>query len=130
MQEHIAEGESSPYTKHLLQCKERANAYGLTKDKIQKNVRKAAIGTVLTMIPRCQDTTFAMSIPGSGPRTPWFRPKPWVSDSGISKVFAEFRCMNAGLGNRYPALDGKRHKLCPLCKEQGIKALNNEVIIL
>ena len=127
MQEQITQGEASPYTRYLIQWKERINAYGLSKDQIAKNVKKAAIHHVLAMVPRFQETTFAMSLPGSCSRLPWFKSKAWVSDSGISKIFAEFRCMNAGLGNRCPAIDGKRYKLCPLCKKQGITALNNEV---
>ena len=57
----------------------------------------------------------------------WFSPKPWVNDHGSSKIIAQFRACNIGLGNRGPAADGNFYKLCPLCDKTGLKALNNEV---
>ena len=127
MDEHINLGDESSYSRYLLQWKEKADCYGLNKENIRKALKKAAMKDVLSMIPRCKTTLFAMSTPGSSPRNPWFNLKPWVSDSGISKIFAEFRCCNAGLGNRGPANNGRRYKLCPLCLKNGRLALNNEV---
>ena len=57
----------------------------------------------------------------------WFKPKPWVSDSGVSRIISAFRICNSGLGNRGPAKNGQFYKLCPLCSNVGITALNNEV---
>ena len=82
---------------------------------------------VISMVHRQKKTTFALSMPGSSTACPWFSLKPWVSDSGVSKIFAEFRTCNSGLGNRGPAKNGIRYKLCPLCYKQGVMALNNEV---
>ena len=127
LEENISLGDSSPYIRNLLHWKERTNIYGLNRDMITKYVRKAAMEDVLIMANRFQTTTFAMSIPGSSSMTPWFKPKKWVSDCGISKIFAQFRCSNAGFGNRASASDGKRYKLCPLCLKDGSQALNNEV---
>ena len=127
MQEHISMGETSPYMRYLLQWKEKVNTFGLNRDQIRKAVKKAAMDDVIAMLPKYRLSTFAMSLPGSSSRNPWFRPKSWVSDTGVSKIFAEFRCMNTGLGNRGPARDGNRYKLCPLCLKNGKKFLNNEV---
>ena len=127
LEENVNLGDSSPYTRNLLHWKERTNIYGQNKEMIRKYVRKAAMDDVLKMACKFKTTTFAMSIPGASYSNPWFKPKPWVSDSGISKIFAQFRSCNAGFGNRAPAGDGRKYKLCPLCIIQGAQALNNEV---
>ena len=92
---------------------------------IRKGVKKAAILSISKMQQHTALSTFAMK-PYSKIEQ-WFTPKSWVSDSCISKVFAEFRSSNIGIGNRKPAGDGNFYKLCPLCKKQGIVAPNNEV---
>ena len=71
-----------------------------------------------------------MSTGSSCTKLSWFRPKPWVSDSGISRIISSFRICNSGLGNRGPAKNGMFYKLCPLCSKIGIMALNNEVTLL
>ena len=126
-EDSIADGEANPYTKYLLHWKEKTNVFGLNKEQIRKHVRRAAMLDVLSMANQYKTTTFAMSIPGSSVHNNWFKLKKWVSDSGISKIFAQFRSCNSGFGNRAPANDGNRYKLCPLCLTQGIRALNNEV---
>ena len=84
-------------------------------------------GPFVQILYLTSSSTFAMSYPGSSPGNQWFRPKRWVTDSGLSKIFSDFRGCNAGLGNRAPAKNGRYYKLCPLCEKNGQKALNNEV---
>ena len=53
--------------------------------------------------------------------------KPWVNDSHQSAVYARFRSMNCGLGNRYPTVAGFYSKDCPFCQRNGVIAKNNEI---
>ena len=129
MNECIMMGDEIPYTRHLMNWKTMAGAFGISGKKIKDTVRKAAIKDVVRLFNKTKVTTFAMSLPGSK-LNPWFRPKSWVSDNGLSKTYSEFRSCNAGLGNRGPALDGNHYKLCPLCLRTYQKALNNEVIVV
>ena len=48
----------------------------------------------------------------------------------ISKSYAEFVTMNAGLGNRGPVKGFKQHKWCQLCAKQNVKEKLNEHHIL
>ena len=57
---------------------------------------------------------------------PWII-QSWLSDTATSKVIAQFRACNLRLGNRGPARNGQFYKLCPLCAQTGVAALNNEV---
>ena len=95
---------------------------------IKKNIQTAAINSALQLQHQTVKTTFAMNAYSLG--NAWFHPKPWVSDSGLSKIFAEFRVCNTGLGNRGPTRDGRFFKLCPLCQRDNIVVLNNEVHML
>ena len=129
MNECISMGEKNPYTKHLMSYKDKTGVFGMmTADKIKQRVKFAARKDTLNLLNKKKITTFAMSLPVT--LKTWFRPKTWVSDSGISKIFAEFRGCNSGLGNRGPSPDGKKYKLCPLCIQTGQVALNNEVIFI
>ena len=56
--------------------------------------------------------------------------KPWVTDSKRSSIYASFRSMNCGLGNRYPTLSGFYSKICPFCEKSGIVMPNNEIHLL
>ena len=95
---------------------------------IRKSVKKASINAILRQRMIAGTTCFAMNPPHGFSRTQqWFKHKPWVSDTLTSKILAQFRLCNAGLGNRAPAADGNFYKLRPLCKRKGIFALNNEV---
>ena len=69
-----------------------------------------------------------MNGPGFSIKDDRWRPKSWVNDSCFTRIFAEFRSCNSGLGNRGPTKDGRFFKLCPLCTSAGKTALNNEVI--
>ena len=56
--------------------------------------------------------------------------KSWVTDSKRSSIYASFRSMNCGLGNRYPTLSGFHSKSCPFCLRNGIDSPNNEIHLL
>ena len=129
MTELLQQGSKYPYIQYLLKWKVKTECFGLHSKQIKASVRSSAISSVISQQLLTSSSTFAMSYPGSSSPNQWFRPKRWVSDSGLSKVFAEFRSCNAGLGNRAPAKNGQYYKLCPLCEMNGQKALNNEVII-
>ena len=123
--ENINMGSRSSYTTYLNKWKDIGNGYGVDLRLIKKNVRSAAINGALRLQHDTLKTTFAMNAQPLGKA--WFHPKAWVSDSGLSKTFAEFRVCNASLGNRGPTRDGRYFKLCPLCERDNIIALNNEV---
>ena len=121
-------GASSPYTRYLLKWKEATNHPCLLSVKnIKKAVNRAAIAGVLHDQKEHSTSTFSMSPPEPSSKGAWFKPKGWVSDSCRTKILSMFRACNANLGNRGPTKDGQFHKLCPLCAEQGVQALNNEV---
>ena len=128
MRENLAQGIRNPYTRYLLSLKAECTIVSLgTPTHIKNSVFKAAIGSVLQQRKKTYLTTFAMNGPDSFSKNRWFKPKTWVNDSGASKLFAEFRACNVGLGNRRPAADGQYYKLCPLCNKNGVRVLNNEV---
>ena len=130
MNENIAAGTHSPYTCYLLKWKKSTNCFNLDSKQIKAAVRRTSIIDILDQQRATSTTSFAMLSPATGPyrsRNPWFKPKNWISDSGFSRIFSSFRVCNSGLGNRGPARDGKFYKLCPLCAESGLVALNNEV---
>ena len=133
MRENLSQGNRNPYTRYILGLKAECNIVSLsTPVHIKNSVFNAAIGSVLQQQKKTYLTTFAMNGPGpeSFSTNRWFKPKTWVNDSGASKILAEFRACNAGLGNRRPAADGQYYKLCPLCNKNGLRVLNNEVIFL
>ena len=128
MRENLALGRQNPYTKYLMRLKIDSNIVSLSTSKmIKKSVQKAAVDNVLQLQKETYLTTFAMNGPGASSNQKWFKPKTWVNDSGASKLLAQFRACNAGLGNRGPAADGQYYKLCALCDKRGEKVLNNEV---
>ena len=128
MRENLALGRQNPYTKYLMRLKIDSNIVSLSTSKmIKKSVQKAAVDNVLQLQKETYLTTFAMNGPGASSNQKWFKPKTWVNDSGASKLLAQFRACNAGLGNRGPAADGQYCKLCALCDKRGEKVLNNEV---
>ena len=124
---HIQLGWESPYVKYLNKWKDMTNSYGVTAQQIRKNVKHHAIKHVYDAQRAASTTAFPLSCPGTTPVNRWFRPKPWVSDSCFTKIFAEFRTCNSGLGNRGPTKDGRFFKLCPLCSVHDDPQLNNEV---
>ena len=126
MTENLQLGSTSSYTRYLLKWKAATNSFALPPKEVRAAVHKAAIIDVLDQQRLVSTTTFAMNEPHSKANH-WFKPKPWVNDSGLSKIFSQFRALNSGLGNRGPAKDGNKYKLCPLCSKLGIRALNNEV---
>ena len=126
---NMVPGKLSPYMRYLQRWKAAVNTSLLSAKLIKKSVNRAAIVDVLDQQRKCSVTTFAASPPDIL-KPAWFKPKPWVSDSYSTKVLAMFRSCNASLGNRGPTKDGRFFKLCPLCEEQGVTALNNEVRIL
>ena len=131
MTENLAAGNKSPYTRSLLKIKAASNCLHFNPDQIRKSVRASAITNVLDQIRATSTTAFPLMSTGSScTKLSWFRPKPWVSDSGISRIISSFRICNSGLGNRGPAKNGMFYKLCPLCSKIGIMALNNEVTLL
>ena len=128
MTENIRNGSTNWYTRYLSKWKNKTGTFDCGLSQIEKNVKHAAILDVLHRQRReAKTSTFAMNSPSLGRRDSWFKPKNWLNDSGMSKIYAEFRSSNAGLGNRGPARNGQHYKLCPLCAKHGLKALNNEV---
>ena len=124
---NIASGHKSPYLRYLDRWKAATRTSLLSAKLIKKSVQRAAIVDVTYQLKKTSTTTFAMSPPGSGSMSTWFRPKPWVSDSCRTKILSIFRACNASLGNRGPTKDGRFFKLCPLCESHSVTALNNEV---
>ena len=129
MNENISLGSASPYTKYLLKWKAATDTFNAPPKLIKSAVKRAAIIDVLDQQRSTSITTFAMNGPGNSSTNAWFKPKGWVSDSGFSKIIAQFRSCNSGLGNRGPTKDGQFFKLCPLCAKDEVTALNNEVIL-
>ena len=125
MNENLLMGNKSFYTRNLIKWKRATESFNLSPHRIQASVQAAAVSDILSQQKISSTTTFAMNSPGTDKA--WFKPKPWVSDTGSSKIFAQFRSCNSGLGNRGPAKNGKFYKLCPLCEPIGHTALNNEV---
>ena len=119
---HLSIQDKSPYYKYLRSWKSDTSAFGVDEFRLRAAVRKSAIIKTLNEQRRTSVTTFAMNPPTLHAR--WFQPKSWVSDSPYSKVIAEFRSCNLGLGNRGPTKDGRFIKICLLCQPP---ALNNEV---
>ena len=124
---HLSIGSKSRYLKYLNMWREKTNSFGVPIKQIRKNVNHSAIKNVYENQRATCVTSFALSCPGKASHTRWFYPKPWVSDSCFTKIFAEFRACNAGLGNRGPTKDGRFFKICPLCSEFDGPHLNNEV---
>lgn len=130
MRENLSQGVKNPYTRSLSNLKADCGIPDLACPRqIKDSVQKAAIRSVVLRQKSTYVTTFAMSCPGYSAIQRWFKPKAWVNDSGASKILAQFRACNSGLGNRGPAANGQFYKLCPLCDRTGVKALNNEVIV-
>lgn len=126
MTENLSMGSLSPYTRYLTKWKMETNCYSLLPKHIRSSVRKSSIVNILDQQRAVSTTTFSLS-GFSCSNSSWFKPKRWVSDSGLSQIFASFRSCNSGLGNRGPAKNGNFYKLCQLCAENGVVALNNEV---
>ena len=126
MDESINEGISNPYIKYLLQWRMRTNCHSCDPKVIKRAVRVSSRKFILQEKKRTSTTSFALNTVDDSKPT-WFKPKPWVNDSGCSKILSLFRACNSGLGNRGPAKNGEFYKLCPLCQKVGIIALNNEV---
>lgn len=128
MTENLTLGNKSPYFRYLMKWKKENDVFDLPPKGIKKNIRKTAITYVTSQQKITGVTTFSMNFPGSSKASQWFRPRPWVSDSGISQILSLYRSCNLGLGNRGPCMNGMQYKLCPLCSKNGVKALNNEVV--
>ena len=128
MDDHISYGVRSAYTRYLLKWKTATNSFGLDPKQIKVSVDHSAIVQIIKDQKSSCVSTFAMNGPGFSPSGGVrFKPKPWVNDSCSSKVISEFRACNSGLGNRGPTKNGLFFKLCPLCAEVDIRAINNEV---
>ena len=130
MTDNVLLGPKSTYTRYLMKWNQATNFPSSEPKLIKKSIKKLAMSHVLSQQRIFSTSTFAMNPPGSSASNQWFTPKPWVSDSGFSQIFSQFRSCNAGLGNRGPAKNGQIYKLCPLCAKNGQKALNNEVKIM
>ena len=128
--EQVQLGPNSSYTKYLLKIKSDNNCFDTTDEQIRQLVSHNAYKIVQQQQKQVFKTTFAMRLPLHSQKKTLFKLKPWVSDSGISKVFARFRCLNVGLGNRGPASDNNFYKQCPLCERTGMVFPNNEVCTL
>ena len=122
---NLSQGNKNAYSRYLGKNMASANTSLQPSEFIKKGVTNAAISSVLKMQRSTATTTFALR--PMKKQEKWFSLKPWVSDSAVSKMFAEFRICNIGIGNRKPAGDGNIYKLCPLCRKAGKIALNNEV---
>ena len=128
MDVNLSAGVKSPYTRNLMKWKAAANCSLLSTKLVKQSVSRAAVISVLDEQREHSTTMFAMSPPEPHAH-PWFKLKPWVTDSCRTKLFSEFRACNTGLGNRGPTKDGRFFKLCPLCSEVGVDNINNEVNI-
>ena len=126
-QYHLETKPASSYLRYLMKWKEATHTFGVTTKLVAKTVRHYAIQNIMQSKLDTSTTAFPLSYPGFSKSNRWFRPKPWINDSGFTKIFAEFRTCNAGLGNRGPTRDGQFFKLCPLCSNDGIVMINNEV---
>ena len=128
MGENLSKGSQNPYTRYVMRMMSACNVEILTTKLIKNSVHKAAVVSILNQQKLTYVTTFAVNGPApEAPTQRWFKLKSWVNDSGSSKLIAQFRACNVGLGNRGPTIDGQYFKLCPLCIQTGVKALNNEV---
>ena len=125
---HLGTKPASSYLKYLMKWKDATQTFGVHSKQVGKNVKYFAIQDIINSKKMTSTTAFPLSFPGLTKHTRWFRPKPWVNDSGFTKIFAEFRTCNAGLGNRGPTKDGQFFKLCPLCSTAENINLNNEVL--
>ena len=124
--DNIALGNKSSYTIYLNKWKTKIDAFGIGFDQVSKNAKHYAIRNSMSKWYKTQKSCFAMNPPS---HYQWFKPKPWISDSTLSKVYASFRTCNASLGNRAPIGERKVYKLCPLCENNGLVAINNEVSV-
>ena len=128
MDEHLVTGSRSSYARYLLKLKTSTNCLLMNPDQIKKSVHNSAIANIFNQLHATSTTSFPlMQERCSYSKLPWFKIKPWVSDSGVSRIISTFRICNSGLGNRGPAKNGQFYKLCPLCSRAGLVALNNEV---
>ena len=127
-EENIKMGVKSAYTKTLIKYRTSSKAAGLPVSQMKKQVLSLTIQSVKAERRKYCVSSFSMSCPSSFKQ--WFKPKPWVNDSALSKIFASYRACNASLGNRGYSRDGHRSKLCILCEKDNIYALNNECHML
>ena len=127
--ENIRLGLESSYTRNLLRWSKETNCFMTDTKSIKSVVHKHYILDILDQQRKTSYTTFALRDRDSI-QHPWFQPKPWITDGIASRTIASFRVLNVQLGNRGPAINGQFYKLCPLCREKNIIALNNEVISL
>ena len=123
MKEQLAMGMKSEYFRNLCKWKALTGVNGIWNNNIQELVNKAAMKYVLNQ-QLSKPTAMALNHPQGNN---WFSHKAWIGDDLLVKNFAEFRVMNAGLGNRKPAPDGGVHKECVLCSRKGLAAKNDEV---
>ena len=129
MTENLQLGSTSPYTRNLLKWSKETGCFQTNPSRIKRIVRNYYIKDVQAQQRKTCCTTIPLSDRDSV-QHPWFRPKPWISDTVSSKTIACFRVLNVGLGNRGPTVNGQFYKLCPLCKAQNITVLNNEVSLI
>ena len=105
MGENLQEGIENPYTKHLCKWMQVSNTTICTPSYIKRCIWKAAIKSILGQRMITSTTCFAMNPPQNSSRIQhWFKPKTWVSDSVPSKILAQFRTCNAGLGEQSSCL--------------------------
>ena len=117
MDENLQLGTKSSYTRNLLKYKQSTGTFGAPVHQMKKTVRTLAVSSVISERKKYSVSSFAMSLPST--KQKWFQLKPWVTDSPLSKIFAEFRACNIGIGNRGYTKDGRSFKLCPLCEKEG-----------
>ena len=122
-------GDKSPYMKNLNKIKESYMSFGKSRKEIKLKIDQTAVRHVLEQKRKVCTSMFSTTTPFISKRYSWFKTKSWVDDSETCKIFNEFRCCNAGLGNSGPTKDGRFSKLCFLCKNEGRIAINNEVSV-
>ena len=125
MNEQMALGVKSEYFRYLLHWRKTSGVSGALS-KAAPVIHSKVVSEIKLMI-RSKSTAAALTLPKVGNNHKWYSPRPWVDDSVAIKTFAEFRLMNAGLGNRKPLGDGVTYKTCPLCAAKGILSANNEI---
>ena len=113
MDEQIKLGLSSPYIRNLIKYRKLVGSLDLPAENLKQKLRRVTVNRVINERRKYCVTLSSMSLPTN--LGMWFKKKPWVNDSAYSKILAEFRSCNSGLGNRGPTRDGRFYKMCPLC---------------
>ena len=124
--EQVSLGMSSKYMRVLTKTRIENGVLNANKRNIELKLQKNAEKHVFEEAKKCKKSSILMVEP-----TVQFQMKPWVEDTELSKTLLMFRGSDAGLGNRAPLPNGRKIKICELCKDLDTSPrLNNEVHLL